>query len=128
MGSCTWARSSRRRRYRSTGTSRVRVGPGSSICSPGAPRATYRTNAGVEAAIAKAKVAAGNKHVGVGPGSTVGQAILAGLIDELRVDLVPLTLGDGVRMLDGLTDAPRTFGTPQVIEGTGVTHLIYQLS
>jgi dihydrofolate reductase len=83
---------------------------------------------GVEAAVAKAQTVAGDKHVGVGPGSAVGQAIRADLIDELRVDLVPLTLGDGVRMVDGLTDSPRTFGTPRVIEGIGVTHLIYQLS
>lgn len=83
---------------------------------------------GVEAAVAKARAVAGDKHVGVAPGSTVGQAIRTGLIEELRVDLVPLTLGDGVRMLDGLTDAPRTFGTPRVIEGIGVTQLIHQLS
>jgi hypothetical protein len=30
-------------------------------------------------------------------------------------------MGAGVRMLDGLADGPRTFGTPQVIEGIGVT-------
>jgi dihydrofolate reductase len=83
---------------------------------------------GVEAAVGQARAAAGDKHVGVGPGSTVGQAIRAGLIDELRVDLVPLTLGEGVRMLEGLTDGPRTLGTPRVIEGIGVTHLIYQFS
>jgi hypothetical protein len=31
-------------------------------------------------------------------------------------------------MLDGLAAGPRLFGTPQVIEGIGVTHLIYRLS
>jgi dihydrofolate reductase len=83
---------------------------------------------GIETAIEKAKAAARGKDVGVGPGSTVGQALRAGLIDEIRVDLVPLILGGGVRMFDGLADGPRTFGTPQVIEGIGVTHLIYRLS
>jgi dihydrofolate reductase len=83
---------------------------------------------GVAAAIEKAKAVAGGKKVGVGPGSTVGQALRAGLVDELRVDLVPVTLGGGVRMLDGLDDEPRSLGTPRLIEGIGVTHLIYQLS
>ncbi|WP_433018778.1 dihydrofolate reductase family protein [Kribbella sp. CA-294648] len=83
---------------------------------------------GVAAAIEKAKAVAGGKKVGIGPGSTVGQALRAGLVDELRVDLVPVTLGGGVRMLDGLDDQPRDFATPRVIAGIGVTHLIYQLS
>jgi dihydrofolate reductase len=83
---------------------------------------------GIETTIEKATAAAGGKDVGVGPGSTVGQALRAGLIDEIRVDLVPLILGGGVRMLDGLADGPRSFGTPQVIEAIGVTHLIYRLS
>jgi dihydrofolate reductase len=82
---------------------------------------------GVAAAIEQAKAVAGGKKVGIGPGSTVGQALEAGLVDEFRVDLVPVTLGDGVRMLDGLSNQPRDFGTPRVIEGIGVTHLIYQV-
>ncbi len=81
---------------------------------------------GVAAAIEKAKAVAGEKKVGIGPGSTVGQAIRAGLVDELRADLVPVTLGGGVRMLDGLDDEHHSFGTPRVIEGVGVTHLVYQ--
>ena len=83
---------------------------------------------GVPSAIEKAKAVAGGKKVGIGPGSTVGQALRAGLVDELRVDLVPVTLGDGVRMLDGLDDQARDFATSRVIEGVGVTHLIYQRS
>lgn len=81
---------------------------------------------GVEAAIEKAKAVAGDKWVGVGPGSTVGQAVRAGLVDEIRVDLVPVTLGGGVRMLEGLDDDPRSLTTARVIEGIGVTHLVYQ--
>ena len=80
---------------------------------------------GVEAAVEKAKAVAGGKSVGIGPGSIVGQALRAGLVDELRVDLVPVTLGGGVRMLEDLDEEPLGFGTPRVIAGTGVTHLIY---
>jgi dihydrofolate reductase len=82
---------------------------------------------GVTAAIEQATTAAAGKNVGVGPGSTVDQALNAALINELRLDLVPTTLGAGVRLLEALDHAPQTFTDPQVIQGTGVTHLIYQL-
>ncbi|TDX03880.1 dihydrofolate reductase family protein [Kribbella sp. VKM Ac-2566] len=81
---------------------------------------------GVTAAIAQAQSAAGSLDVGVGPGTTVVQALDAGLLDELRLDLVPTTLGSGTAMLEGLTKS-HTFTDPQIINGTGVTHLIYKL-
>lgn len=81
---------------------------------------------GVESAVAQAGAAAGGGNVGVGPGSTVAQALQAGLLDELRLDLVPVTLGGGTRMLDGLDGVPIDFAGPEVIAGTGVTHLIYR--
>jgi dihydrofolate reductase len=82
---------------------------------------------GVPSAIDQARTAAGDKAVGVGPGSTVGQALRAGLIDELRFDLVPVVLGGGTPVLDHGGDfRPVTFGDPTVVEGIGVTHLIYR--
>jgi dihydrofolate reductase len=81
---------------------------------------------GIAAAIAQAHSAAGSLDVGVGPGTTVVQALDAGLLDELRLDLVPTTLGSGTPMLEGLTKS-HTFTDPHIINGTGVTHLIYKL-
>jgi hypothetical protein len=52
----------------------------------------------------------------------VAQALNAGLLDEIRLDLVPVVLGDGVRMLDGIGVAPASFSAPEVIAGDGVTH------
>ncbi len=83
---------------------------------------------GVESAVRQAIAASAGKDVGIGPGSTVGQALDLGLLDELRLDLVPYALGGGVRMLDGVETAPIDFGDPRVVEGIGVTHLIYDLS
>jgi dihydrofolate reductase len=83
---------------------------------------------GVESAVRQAIATSGGKDVGIGPGSTVGQALDLGLVDELRLDLVPYVLGGGVRMLDGVTSAPLAFGDPKIIEGVGVTHLIYDLT
>lgn len=79
---------------------------------------------GIESAIEQARKVAGDKAVGVGPGSTVGQAITAGLLDEIRLDLVPLILGAGTPMLTGISDQ-LSLSTPETIAGQGVTHLIY---
>ncbi|TCC35920.1 dihydrofolate reductase family protein [Kribbella speibonae] len=81
---------------------------------------------GIASAIAQAQSAAGTLDVGVGPGTTVVQALDAGLLTELRLDLVPVTLGSGTPMLEGLT-TQHTFADPRTIAGIGVTHLIYDI-
>ncbi|WP_157244944.1 dihydrofolate reductase family protein [Nonomuraea typhae] len=82
---------------------------------------------GVENAIARAREVAGHRDVGVGPGGTVADALRAGLLDELRMDVVPVVLGAGTPMLTGLGDtAPIGFDLAEIIEGIGVTHLIYR--
>jgi len=53
---------------------------------------------GVESAIAQATAAAGDKAVVVVGGVSVVQQLLqAGLVDELRVDVMPVLLGAGLR-------------------------------
>jgi len=44
----------------------------------------------------------------------------------VRVDLVTVLLGEGIRFFDSLTSAPVKLEGPTVIEGTGVTHLYYR--
>ena len=58
---------------------------------------------GVASAVAQAKVAAGDKTVQVVGGANVIQQLLrAGLVDELHVDVMPVLLGDGLRLLENL--------------------------
>ena len=57
---------------------------------------------GVESAVERAKAVAGGKDVGVGGANVAQQAIKAGLVDEIGVDLVPVLLGGGVRFFDHL--------------------------
>lgn len=87
---------------------------------------TFVTEGGVQAAVEQAKAAAHGKAVGVGPGDVAGQALDAGLLDHVKIDLVPVLLGDGKRLFGRLAGIPATFGTPQVIQGHGVTHLSYR--
>jgi dihydrofolate reductase len=80
---------------------------------------------GLESAVAQAKAAAGTKFVGMHGADTIRQCLDAGLLDEIRVDLVPLLLGSGIRLFDRVENAPLTLGNPTVVEGVGVTHLSY---
>jgi dihydrofolate reductase len=80
---------------------------------------------GLESAVGQAKAAAGHKIVGMHGPDTIRQCLDAGLLDEIRVDLVPLLLGSGIRLFDRVGNAPITLGNPTVVEGVGVTHLSY---
>jgi dihydrofolate reductase len=75
-------------------------------------------------AIGQAIVAAGRKAVAVGSASITQQALNAGLIDEIHIDLIPVLLGSGLRWFDHLATAI-TFANPRIIQGCGVTHLAY---
>ncbi len=57
---------------------------------------------GVESAVAQAADAAGERAVTVVGGVDVTRQLLdAGLVDELRVDVMPVLLGEGLRLFDG---------------------------
>ena len=56
---------------------------------------------GIESAIAKAKAAAGGKHVMViGGANTAQQCLRAGLVDEIHMGIVPVLLGEGLRFFE----------------------------
>ncbi|WP_369132481.1 dihydrofolate reductase family protein [Modestobacter sp. I12A-02662] len=57
--------------------------------------------AGVEAAVARAAELAGDRAVTVIGGADLNQQLLAaGLVDELWVDVMPVLLGDGLRLFE----------------------------
>jgi dihydrofolate reductase len=63
---------------------------------------------GLESAVAQATAAAGDKAVTVVGGADLNRQLLAaGLADELRIDVMPLLLGGGRRLFDGLAPGPR---------------------
>jgi dihydrofolate reductase len=83
--------------------------------------------AGVEGAVERAKAVAGDKDVAVGAASIAQQCIRAGLLDEIHVDLVPVLLGDGVRLFEHIGAGPIELESTRVIEGAGVTHLTFRV-
>jgi dihydrofolate reductase len=82
---------------------------------------------GVESAVEQAKAAAGDKDVAVGAASIAQQCIRAGLLDEIHIDLVPVLLGDGVRLFDNLGDGQVELERTEIIEAPDVTHMTFQV-
>jgi dihydrofolate reductase len=82
---------------------------------------------GIEAALDRARTAADGKDVLIGGGADViNQSLTAGLVDDIELNIVPLLLGDGARLFDGVGP---DVGLEQVraVEAPGVTHLKYRV-
>ena len=83
---------------------------------------------GIERAIEVARELAGDKGVGLNGGSIASQALDAGLLDEIWVDLVPVLLGAGTPFFSALGKVPVALEGPlDVTEGTNVTHMRYRV-
>jgi dihydrofolate reductase len=81
---------------------------------------------GIEAALVRARDAAGGKDVSLAGGAHVVQQYLAaGLLDELLVSIVPLILGGGARLFDNLGEPAPRLRQVQAVEAPGVTHIRY---
>ncbi|MFI5836150.1 dihydrofolate reductase family protein [Micromonospora sp. NPDC051300] len=91
---------------------------------PGAP---FHFVDGVEAAVTRAQQLAGDRVVEVAAGDVGGQVFAAGLVDEVRMDVVPVVFGSGRRYF-GSVSAPHLLTDPEVvIRGNRVLHLRYRV-
>jgi dihydrofolate reductase len=82
---------------------------------------------GIEAALAAAREAAGGEDVTIGGGADVlGQYLAAGLVDEVELHVVPLLLGGGARLFEGVGSGI-ALEQIRAIEAPGVAHLKYRL-
>lgn len=82
---------------------------------------------GIESAVKKAKAIAGDKNVELGTASTLQQALKAGLVDEIHIDIAPVVLGKGVRLFEQLGKLPLVLEQIAAVEGQGVTHISYRI-
>lgn len=81
---------------------------------------------GIESALRQAREAAGEGNISIAGGaSTVNQYLAAGLIDELRIHIVPITLGAGTRLFDGVP--PLNLEQIESRTSYGVTHITYRV-
>jgi dihydrofolate reductase len=82
---------------------------------------------GAAAAVEQARAAAGGKNVAVMGGELTQELIRLGLIDELHIHMIPLLLGDGLRLFDNLDRKHIELELVETTPSTGVTHLVYRL-
>ncbi len=80
---------------------------------------------GIESALARARTAAGDGDVSIlGGAATINRYLTAGLVDELRPHIVPITLGAGPRLFEGVP--PLTLRQVKSLAASSVTHLTYR--
>ena len=78
-----------------------------------------------EAAVRRARQAAGNNDVLVLGADVARRLLRADLLDELRIHLVPLLLGDGTPLFDG--EHAELIQEGKAVTGT-VTHLRFRIA
>jgi len=81
---------------------------------------------GIESAFKQARAAAGDGTIAIAGGAnTVNQYLAAGLIDELWLHIVPITIGSGARLFEGV---PNLKLEPVETSGTRLaTHIRYKV-
>ena len=90
------------------------------------PLVTYVND--IETAMAEAKEAAGDKNVLVHGAGTAQLALAAGALDELELHVVPVLLGQGRRLFEGLAPEQIELQRTRILEGeVGVTHMHYRV-
>ncbi len=81
---------------------------------------------GIESAFKQARESAGDGNISIhGGASTVNQYLAAGLIDELRLRIVPITLGAGTRLFDGV--GPLNLDQVESRAAGTFTHVTYRV-
>ena len=91
------------------------------------PEASYHFVSDPTAAIDKAQELAGNRTVAVTAGEVGGQILVAGRVDEVAMDMVPVVFGSGKRYFGGI-DAQHLLEDPHVmIQGDRVLHLRFKV-
>lgn len=80
-------------------------------------------------ALRQATKAAAGRDVRIGGGpSTVNAFLRANLIDFLHIVVVPIVLGAGVRIWDGLDGLEQRYSVETVTTGSGLTHQLWNRS
>jgi dihydrofolate reductase len=97
--------------------------PAEPIVKAGGTSYTFVTE-GPEAALRLALQAAGDQDICVAGGAAiVRQYLYTGVIDELRLHLVPILLGDGVRLFIDAEDRAVALASTGSVDDEGVAHL-----
>ncbi len=82
---------------------------------------------GLEAALKRAREAAGSKDVMImGGADVIRQALRAGFVEELTISIAPIVLGDGKRLFEGFRE-PLTLEHLELRQSPFATHITYRV-
>jgi len=87
------------------------------------PEAPFHFVDDIEAAVATAQELAGDRIVEVAAGDVGGQVLAAGLLDEVRMDVVAVVYGSGSRDIAAVHAQHRLEDPDVVLQGDRVLHL-----
>ncbi len=94
---------------------------------PAAPREGVAFFSGAPEALVERLGAEGVRHAYVDGGAVVTQFLRAGLLDDLTVSVIPVVLGDGIRLFQGgLPERPLALRSSRSFP-TGLVQLSYDL-
>jgi dihydrofolate reductase len=80
---------------------------------------------GIEAALERARRAAGGKDVRIGGGvSTIRQYLQAGLVDEMHLAIAPVLLGAGEALFTGIDLPALGFRCTEHVATRAATHVV----
>jgi dihydrofolate reductase len=83
---------------------------------------------GIESAVRQALAASKSGQVDLMGANVIQQGIKAGLVDEIIIQVIPVLLGQGIRLFDQLGPEHISLNRTRVAEGpSGVTHLFYDI-
>jgi dihydrofolate reductase len=88
----------------------------------------YFVTADIQSALQQAEEAAGVKDIILLGGANVAQQFLkAGLLDEIHLHLVPVLLGEGIRLFENIGTEPIQLEQINLTEEPGVTHFRFRV-
>jgi dihydrofolate reductase len=89
----------------------------------------YFVNDPLERVLAMAREAAGSKDVRISGGrDVVLQYLNAGLVDELVLDVVPIVMGQGLRLFEGFARDRVQLAIAEAVHSPDVTHVRYTVT
>ena len=95
---------------------------------PGPPPGNVRfVTDGIASCVAQAKAAAGERNVLLHGATTAHECLRAGLLDEMEIHVVPVLLGRGRRLFDGLSPDHIELELVRSLQAPGVLHVHYRV-
>jgi dihydrofolate reductase len=88
----------------------------------------YFVTEGIDSALEQATEAAGGQGVAIAGGASVArQYLAAGYVDEIDLSIVPVLLGGGEALFEGIDSHDVQLEQLRVVEAPGVTHVKYRV-